>query len=147
MHVAASRVIEECCLSVLLVVVLLLLSGCRIASRTAADQHPMSRAPAITYRLSVQQLLHTCLSLSLSLCLSVSFFLSLSLSITTTSFGILILSPVYIWLCTSFPSLHLLPLFGAYIHTCPGPLSSPRLSGSTDLSRGGVLPRKMVCSS
>ena len=111
MHVAASRVIEECCLSVLLVVVLLLLSGCRIASRTAADQHPMSRAPAITYRLSVQQLLHTCLSLSLSLCLSVSFFLSLSLSITTTSFGILILSPVYIWLCTSFPSLHLLPLF------------------------------------
>ena len=145
MHVAASRVIEECCLSVLLVVVLLLLSGCRIASRTAADQHPMSRAPAITYRLSVQQLLHTCLSLSL--CLSVSFFLSLSLSITTTSFGIFILSPVYTWLCISFPSLHLLPLFGAYIHTCPGPLSSPRLSGSTDLSRGGVFPRKMVCSS
>ena len=81
MHVAASRVIEECCLSVLLVVVLLLLSGCRIASRTAADQHPMSRAPAITYRLSVQQLLHTCLSLSLSLsvCLSLSSSPSLSL--------------------------------------------------------------------
>ena len=87
------------------------------------------------------------LSLSLSLSVSVSFFLSLSLSITTTSFGIFILSPVYTWLCISFPSLHLLPLFGAYIHTCPGPLSSPRLSGSTDLSRGGVLPRKMVCSS
>ena len=103
MHVAASRVIEECCLSVLLVVVLLLLSGCRIASRTAADQHPMSRAPAITYRLSVQQLLHTCLSLSLSL--SVCLFLPLPLSLYNNDF---------FWHLHSIPclylALHILPI-------------------------------------